>query len=80
MRRYDVTALGELLLILRKMDIAAREILYLRLIPGERRAMFLPCWQNWDILPPLSEKSAGTVSGISCSLPSGRREFQQNIC
>ena len=51
-------------MILRKMDIAAREILYLRLIPGERRAMFLPCWQNWDILPPLSEKSAGRSAAV----------------
>ena len=43
MKKYDVTALGELLLILLKTEKAVREIHFLKQIPEEHLVMCLQC-------------------------------------
>lgn len=54
---YDVTALGELLMILLRMGIVNRKTLYLRQIPEGHRAMCLQCLEKWAIGQRLLEKS-----------------------
>ena len=56
MKKYDVTALGELLIDFTENGKAIKEIHFLKQIPEEHLVMYLQCWRSWDIKQRLSGK------------------------
>lgn len=56
MKKYDVTALGELLIDFLRMEKAVREIRFLKRTREGHLVMYLQCWRSWDIRQHLSGK------------------------
>lgn len=54
MKKYDVVALGELLIDFTQTDIASRATRFLRQIQEELPAMFLPCCRSLGVKQRLS--------------------------
>lgn len=54
--KYDVTALGELLIDFTENGKAVREIRFLKRTREGHLVMYLQCWRSWDIRQHLSGK------------------------